>query len=155
MFLPQPPEHVQQHSFGYCLPACVEMAAAQFGQTLTQQQAARLLSTVEDIGTPFPYTKQLEQRGFSVELVEWCSVDALISALGKEQAVIAAVLTTSGMPGWNDVRTQHVVLVTAVDDMNITYYDPALATGPTTALSGEFLLAWSDMSEQAAFISAS
>lgn len=153
MFLPQPPKHVRQRSTGYCLPACVEMAVAQFGQTLTQQQAARLLSTVEGMGTAFPHTKRLEQRGFSVELAEWCSVDALTAALAKDQAAIAAVLTTSGMPGWKDVRTQHVVLVTAVDDVNVTYYDPALATGPTVAASGEFLLAWSDMSEQAAFIS--
>jgi len=155
MYLPQPPKHVRQSAFGFCLPACVEMAVAQFGQTLTQQQAARLLGTAEGMGTAFPYTKRLEQRGFSVELVEWCSVDALIAALAKKQAIIAAVLTTSGMPGWKDVRTQHVVLVTEVNDVNITYHDPALSVGPTTAQSGEFLLAWSDMSEQTAFISVS
>ncbi len=155
MFLPQPPKHIRQRSFGYCLPACVEMAAAQCGKKLTQQRAARLLDTVDGMGTSFPQIRRLEKHGLSVELVEWCSADALIAALAKEQAVIAAVLTTPGMPGWEDARTQHVVLVTAADDVNVTYHDPALPAGPTLAPSGEFLLAWSDMSEQAAFISVS
>jgi len=68
-------------------------------------------------------------------------------------AVIAAVTTTSGLPGWGNVRTQHTVLITSIGAEQITYHDPALTSGPASASLAEFLLAWSEMDNRAAFIS--
>ncbi|MDQ3249191.1 MAG: hypothetical protein M3Q45_08290, partial [Chloroflexota bacterium] len=57
-----------------------------------------------------------------------------------------------GLPQWGSIRTQHAVLVIGVDSEEIVYHDPALRQGPVAAPQGEFLLAWSEMAEKAAFL---
>jgi len=43
-------------------------------------------------------------------------------------------------------------LVISIDNERVTYHDPALSYGPVSTLLAEFLLAWSEMDEQAAFL---
>jgi hypothetical protein len=86
-------------------------------------------------------------------------VDELVAALTAGVAVIAALTTTSGLPGWGNVRTQHTVSIVSIDVNNgndneqIAYHDPALSYGPVSTLLAEFLLAWGEMDEQVAFVS--
>jgi hypothetical protein len=86
-------------------------------------------------------------------------VDELVAALTAGVAVIAALTTTPGLPGWGNIRTQHTVSIASVDVDNsndneqIAYYDPALSYGPVSTLLAEFLLAWGEMDEQVAFVS--
>ena len=146
------PSHSQQTNLGYCLPACCQMALGQLGIDTTQAHLAQTLGTRAGIGTPFSHIKRLKHGSVKIEVTEWTTIEALESALETETAVIVAVLTTPGLPGWGDIRTQHTVLVASVELNQITYYDPALADGPVSAVRGEFLLAWSEMAELTAFL---
>lgn len=80
------------------------------------------------------------------------SVNDLSEDLNADSAVIVPVTTNSGLPGWGNMRTQHSILIIGIDDEQITYYDPALAYGPVSALLTEFLLAWGEMDEQVALL---
>lgn len=149
----EPPVHVQQMALGYCLPACAQMALAQLGIVDTQVQLARTLGTRVGVGTPFSRVERLAQRDVRVHLARWALIDDLIASLAADVAVIAAITTTPGLPGWGNIRTQHTVLVVSVGAEQIAYHDPALAHGPVSALRAEFLLAWSEMDERIAFLS--
>lgn len=144
--------HVQQIDWGYCLPACAEMALSQLGVSVSQQRLAKQLGTVAKIGTPFPNVQRLAKLGAQVKQIQWQGVNALSEALRLDRTVIAAILTSHDLPGWSTLRTQHVVVVTAIDAVQISYHDPALPYGPATVQLDAFLLAWSDMSEQAALL---
>ncbi len=146
------PAHVQQMALGYCLPACGQMALAQLGIAITQEQLARTLGTRVGVGTPFSRVERLSQWGVHVCLTHHASIDELRAALTTDTSVIVALATTPGLPGWGNIRTQHTVLVIDVGDP-VSYHDPALAYGPVFTLRTEFLLAWSEMDERAAFLS--
>jgi ABC-type bacteriocin/lantibiotic exporter with double-glycine peptidase domain len=150
---PNPVSHVQQLALGYCLPACAEMVMAQFGLQANQKELGLLLTTRAGVGTPFSRINLLEKFHLQVQIVEWAGEESLQLALSENKAVIVAILTSPGLPGWNTIESQHSVLLLAMDDNSVTYHDPALTYGPVTASLGEFLLAWSEMAEQVAFIS--
>jgi len=144
--------HVQQSDWGYCLPACAQMALAQLGITTSQRQLAKQLGTIAKIGTPLPNVQRLEKFGVQVKQIQWQGANAVSEALRLNRAVIAALLTSHDLPGWSTLRTQHVVIITAIDTAQISYHDPALSYGPVAVQLDAFLLAWSDMSEQAALL---
>lgn len=146
-----PPEHISQIGWGYCLPACVQMALAQLDLVATQKALAQLLGTQPGIGTPFSCIQQLQN--VNVRIVAWCGLDMVSEALSRQTAVITAVMTTPELPGWQNSWSPHAVLVTEVQAALILYHDPALPHGPVSAAHNEFLLAWSEMAEQTAFIS--
>jgi len=149
----EPPAHVQQLMLGYCLPACAEMALAQLGIVVSQAQLAQTLGTRVGVGTPFSRVERLARWGVHARLMQEALLDDLVASLAADVAVIAAVTTTSGLPGWGNVRTQHTVMVTNIGIEQVTYHDPALTCGPVSALRAEFLLAWSEMDQRAAFLS--
>jgi len=153
MSLSNPIEHIQQQAIGYCLPACAQMALAQFDIKASQKQLAQALGARAGIGTPFPNIIHLNRWRVHVETIQWQSIDAVASALAVNRVVIVAVTTTPGLPEWGNIRTQHAVLVVAVNPEQIVYHDPALQYGPVSAPCDEFLLAWSEMAEQAALLS--
>jgi hypothetical protein len=129
------------------------MALAQLGLELSQTELAKALDIRIGVGTSFSRVERLKQWHIQVEVAEWCGIDRLTSSLERDKAVIAALTTTPGLPGWGDIRTQHTILVVNISSQQITYHDPALANGPITAPRDEFLLAWTEMSELAAFLS--
>ena len=149
----EPPVHIQQEVIGYCLPACAQMALAQLGVASTQTQLAQIMGTRIGVGTPFSRVERLVQWNILVQLTRPASIDDLVMSLAAARAVIVAVTTTPGLPGWGNIRTQHTVLVTHIDADRIAYHDPALAHGPVSTLLTEFLLAWGEMDERAAFLS--
>jgi len=128
------------------------MALAQLGITVTQAELAHALGTRTGVGTPFSRVERLARWGVRVQLKRCISVDKLAAALAAGVAVIAALTTTPGLPGWGNIRTQHTVLVISIGNEQITYHDPALSYGPVSTRLAEFLLAWSEMDEQAAFL---
>lgn len=143
----KPPVHVQQAATGYCLPACGQMALDQLGLSATQHEVAHSLGTQAGYGTPFSRVARLNRWQIGVEVTEWRGVDVMTEALTHNRAVIVALLTNSGLPGWHNIQTQHTVLVVDITSDHITYHDPALSEGPVSASQDEFLLAWSDMDE--------
>ncbi len=137
---------------GYCLPACGQMALAQLDIQVSQTELARVLGTRAGVGTPFSQVERLDKWNIHVQLVQYISVGDLSSALAADIAVIVALTTTPGLPGWGNIRTQHTVLVVGINVEQIVYQDPALSYGPVSTLHAEFLLAWSEMDERAAFL---
>jgi uncharacterized protein YvpB len=129
------------------------MALAQLGIAATQTQLAQTLGIRVGIGTPFSRVERLAQRNVHVRLVQRASIEGLVASLAADMAVIVAVTTTPGLPGWGNIRTPHTVLVMDTDPERIVYHDPALARGPVSASHAEFLLAWSEMDGQTAFLS--
>ncbi len=155
MSLPKQPTHIQQTAPGYCLPASAQMALAQLGIKVSQNRLAQVLGTRVGVGTPFSRVERLTQWNIRVRLMQNISIDDLVAPLAANAAIIAAVTTTPGLPGWGNIRTQHTVLPVNVntDTERITYHDPMLTYGPVSALSIEFLLAWGEMDERTAFLS--
>jgi len=86
-------------------------------------------------------------------LLRHVSFDDLLASLTTDTAIIVPITTTSGLPGWGNIRTQHAILVINVDVDWISYHDPALSNGPVSARIAEFLLAWDEMDKQAALLS--
>jgi len=140
-------------ALGYCLPACAQMALAQLGIVVSQAQLAGTLGTRVGVGTPFSRVERLVQWNVHVQLTRRASIEDLVASLAADMAVIVAVTTTPGLSGWGNIRTQHTVLVVDAGAEQITYHDPDLTYGPVFALRAEFLLAWSEMDERAAFLS--
>jgi hypothetical protein len=129
------------------------MALTQLGITSTQTQLAQTLGTRIGVGTPFSQVKQLVQWNVHVQLMRLASIDDLVASLTDDKAVIVALMTTPGLPGWGNIRTQHAVLITNITADQVTYHDPAWTYGPVSAPLAEFLLAWGEMDEQAAILS--
>jgi ABC-type bacteriocin/lantibiotic exporter with double-glycine peptidase domain len=146
------PFHIPQIGLGYCLPACAQMALVQLGITLTQEAIAQILGTHRGIGTPFSRILRLRELGVDVQLSEWGGIDRMGQSLAANTAIIAAIMTSTGLPGWQNIRTQHTVLIVETSSDYVVYHDPALTEGPTSASRDEFLLAWSEMAEQVAFL---
>ncbi len=144
------PVHVKQATLGYCLPACGQMALEQLGQSVTQGELAGIMETVSGYGTPFSRIERLSRWQIAVEIIEWGGTEAIAEALSNNKAVIAALLTNADLPGWNDVQTQHTILIVDITSDQMSYYDPALPQGPVITSRDEFLLAWSDMDEKMA-----
>ena len=149
----EPPIHIQQMALGYCLPACAQMALGQFGITVNQTQLARVLGAQVGVGTPFSRAERLAQWDIRVQLTQQISIEELAASLAADVAVITAVTTTPGMPGWGNIRTQHAILVVDVGPEYVAYHDPALIQGPVSAMRNEFLLAWSEMDSRAVLLS--
>lgn len=149
----QPIQHEQQLGVGYCLPACANMVLQSFGINSTQSQSAKLLGMESGIGTPFSHIGRLQQWRLTVEIIRWQGITKIQQALADNKMVIAAILTIPELPGWQQISTQHVILITGCDSELISYHDPALAHGPTTVSLSTFWLAWTEMDEQAAILS--
>ena len=88
-----------------------------------------------------------------IKVVRWHGVTAIQDAIANRKLLIAALLTTPDLPGWESIVTQHVVLVTGCNNESVAYHDPALSQGPTTVSLNAFWLAWTEMDELAAIIS--
>lgn len=133
-------EHVTQLGWGYCLPACAQMALSAWDIHIDQRRLATLLGTKPGIGTPFSNLQRLSQ--VDIAITEWSGLAVLATALAAGNGVITAVITTPGLPSWGNIRTPHTLLVTAITPEHILYHDPALPNGPVQAFKGEFELAW-------------
>ncbi len=144
--------HLQQNNPGYCLPACAQMSLSQLGIEASQAEIARILGTDAGVGTPFSRIARLSHWRVTVQITRWQGVESLATAWAADMAVIAAVTTTAGLPGWSNLSRQHAVLVVHIDADQIVYHNPALPYGPVTAKPDDFLLAWSEMEEQAALL---
>jgi hypothetical protein len=109
------------------------MALIQLGLAATQEELDQLLGTRPGIGTPFSRIQQL--KNVNVQVMEWCGLEKVANALAQKTAVITAIMTTPGLTGWQNMRTQHAVLVREVEATQVVYHDPALPGGPAAILN--------------------
>ena len=132
-------------------PSCYLRPNA-LGILVNQAQLAQTLGTRIGIGTPFSRAEHLAKWDVRVQLVQQASLENIAASLAADEAVIVAVTTTPGLPGWGNIRTQHTVLVVSVDAEQVAYHDPALPYGPVLSLRAEFLLAWVEMDGRVALL---
>lgn len=153
MPLPNVIRHIHQLTDGYCLAACAEMALTGLGISGTQKKFAPILGVRPGIGTQFSNIRALSRYGIDIKVAIWQGSETLKQMLTVPSSfVVTAILTNAQLPGWGDLVTQHVVLLTTVDSLSVTYHDPYLPNGPVQAALDEFLLAWSDMDEMVAHL---
>ncbi len=85
---------------------------------------------------------RIPYRLFDGTLVEVVTVDAVTAEVRLTEVARNRLLD----------RVEQLVEKMDITPSQILYHDPALGDGPTSANQAEFLLAWSDMSEQAALL---
>ena len=124
-----------------CLPACVEMVLAFFGQQVKCEWLHRVLES-SDLGTPGFKVLNLRRHGYDVTYAAATDERALTQALAASVPPIA-LLRTTHLPYWKH-ETAHAVVVIAADDEQVTLNDPAFADAPQTVSRDAFMLAWSD-----------
>lgn len=133
--------HLQQSGAGYCLPACVRMVLAYWGQEWPEQTICQWLGA-KDYGTPGFAIQRLSAMGLTVNYGEW-SLAQLLMALGKGCPVIIFVRTLF-LDYWTEDIAHAIVVVGAVENELFWVHDPALAAGPTAVSWNGMLAAWAE-----------
>ncbi len=133
-------EHYPQKADAGCLAACVQMALARLGITISQNELNRLFD-LTPAGVPVPRLKRLEQYGVQVTIQQGDQVD-LLQAIDRGVPLIVFVRTAS-LSYW-DVDTQHALLVSGYDGSDLLLNDPAFPDAPQRVSVGEFMLAWDE-----------
>jgi len=124
-----------------CLPTCVEMVLAFFGQSVKREWLSQVMGT-SDLGTPGFKVLNLQRHGYDVTYASATDERVLVQALAGGIPPIA-LLRTSHLPYW-ERETAHAVVIIAVDMDHVTLNDPAFPAAPQTIPRGEFMLAWLD-----------
>lgn len=146
ILLPVP--HFEQSDDGACLPACLRMVLAYWGQHLTEKTVGQQIGT-EEFGTPLFYARRLNWPGYQV-WVGSLSEAQLKQHLQNKQPVIARVWTE--MLDYWDVETSHVVVIVGYDDEFVYFNDPAFAQTRRPVLWDAFLASWAEYDESAVLV---
>lgn len=133
-----PVPHRRQQSKAGCLPACVEMVLAHWGQARSQETLSHQLGTDPDIGTPASRVRRLQSHSLDVSYVQ-ASLAEIRHWLEKQVPVVALVHTTE-LPYWSR-PCAHAVVVVGVDDDWVWVNDPAFDQAPIRVPTGDFALA--------------
>ena len=100
--------HRMQRGSGYCLPACIEMALAYIGIQRDQNDLARQIGVIGNVGVAI--SRVMRVAGSNIQ-VFWKSGEEsdLLQALAQNVPPIVAV-DTRQLPYWTEATT-HVVLL--------------------------------------------
>lgn len=140
--------HFEQSRDGNCLPACVQMVLAFWGDEQTEAALVKQLGT-KRYGTPIRNAERLREKGYEV-MVGSLTRAGLESHLANGQPVIARVWTAM-LDHW-DVITSHVVVVVGYDESGVFLNDPAFSAAPLPVVWDAFLAAWAEYNETAVVI---
>lgn len=146
VLLPAP--RFEQSRDGACLPACVRMALAYWGDPRDEAEVSALLGT-KPFGTPLSRVARLKEWGIDAILVRLSRAE-LESLLNDGVPVIARVWTV--MLDYWPVETSHVVLAVGYDAHNVIIHDPAYAGEARAVLWDAFLAAWAEFDEMGVII---
>lgn len=141
VWLPAP--RYSQSRDGACLPACVRMALAYWGDPRDEAEIATLLGT-RSFGTPLSNATRLSAWGYNATLAG-LSRSALEALLHEGVPVIARVWTP--MLDYWPVDTPHVVLIVGYDEQAVFINDPAFAETTHSVPWDAFLAAWAEFDE--------
>lgn len=147
VLLPVP--HFEQSRDGACLPACVRMILAFWGDPRPESQIAAQLGT-KPFGTPISNVVRLSAWGYDAALVDLMQRPLLERYLEDGKPIIARVWTAM-LDYWQQV-TSHVVVVIGCNEQGVIINDPALADGGHFILWDAFLAAWAEFDEMAVII---
>ena len=134
-----------------CLAACAAMILDYIGHPVNYTDLLRLLE-VGPLGTPAGHIVRLGQWGVSVEYGEG-SLETLQSLVDNDRPVIALVRTRE-LPYWQGFDTYHSIVVVGYDEAQIYVNDPYFDDAPQSVAIDDFLLAWLEMSNRYAALSA-
>jgi ABC-type bacteriocin/lantibiotic exporter with double-glycine peptidase domain len=146
VLLPLP--HFEQTRDGLCLPTCVQMVLAYYGDQHTEADLATLLGA-KQFGTPISNAERLRAAGYNV-VIQQMTQEELETRLTQNQPVIVRIWTAM-LDYWN-VTTSHVAVAVGFDETNIYLNDPAFANAPTVINWDAFLAAWAEYDETAVII---
>ena len=147
VLLPVP--HFEQAKDGTCLPACVQMVLAYWGNELTEQELISILDT-QSFGTPISNVKRLEKQGYQISVAS-LTVSQLKDHLLTQKPLICRVWTVM-LDYWSDEVTSHVVVVVGFDENQVYLNDPAIEISPQTISWDGFLAAWAEFDETTVII---
>lgn len=140
--------HFEQSRDGHCLPACMQMVLAFWGDEQTEARLVKQLGT-KRYGTPISNAERLRARGYEVT-VGSLSRAGLESSLAAGQPVIARVWTAM-LAHW-DVITSHVAVVVGYDKSGVFLNDPVFSSALQPVVWDAFLAAWAEYDETAVVI---
>lgn len=131
--------HFQQELDFSCLPACVRMVLAFYGEQRPESELRRLLKTRVTGTSPANVMMRLPDIGYEAYVFE-ASRSLLRRRIEAGEPCIAHVWTAA-LPHWNE-SVVHAVVVTHVDDDTVWINDPILDSGPTPIAQSAFWTAW-------------
>ena len=125
------------------------MILASYGEEYSEDELSKLLKS-RDFGTHARNITLLERIGYRVQFGP-STLEAVQRELTLEHRVIAFVL--ADFLSWAQFSGLHaVVIVEQISETTLMVHDPAEAKGPQAVGRDEFLLAWSEFDNSAAFI---
>lgn len=131
--------HFRQELDYSCLPACVRMVLAYYGDLRQEPELRRLMKTRVTGTSPANVMLRLPDIGFGAVVVE-ASRSLLRMRIAAGEPCIAHVWT-SPLPHW-DEGVVHAVVVTDISEEAVWINDPILDSGPTAIPQDAFFKAW-------------
>lgn len=144
-----PAPHYKQSDPGACLPACVRMVLAAFGDEYTETQIAAALDSYE-FGTPASRVTRLTELGYRVQYGP-SSLKEFDTHLKRHALPI--VFVRADLLPWANFGGFHALVLVQITATDVILLDPALEEGPTSLAKDGFLLAWEEFDRLAAVIS--
>lgn len=134
----------RQQTQSDCLAVCASIVLDYLGVPCSYQRLLRILGTTSD-GTPFSNLNRLAPA-LNLSATYSKNRDALTIfeehiAIGLP--VIVAVQTWP-LPYWQQLNTDHAVVIVGLDREEIFLYDPYFAVAPQVVELETFLTAWSE-----------
>jgi ABC-type bacteriocin/lantibiotic exporter with double-glycine peptidase domain len=144
--------HIKQTQPGECLVACAVMICTYLSISQSYKHLAKMLAVEQGIGTPFSRIRNLENLGITVDYHEYGTLQELYNLLYAGWPSIVSVQTAE-LPYWNQVSTQHALVVIGMDAQHVFVNDPEFPHAPLQVLLGDFDLAWLAQDELYAVLS--
>jgi ABC-type bacteriocin/lantibiotic exporter with double-glycine peptidase domain len=147
ILLPVP--HFEQSRDGACLPACVRMVLAFYGDKRSEMDVATQLES-KQYGAPISAASRIARdRRYFVTISSLTEAELKVR-LSAGTPVIARVWTAM-LPDWQ-TQTSHVVVVIGYTHDGVFVNDPAFREHPRFIPRDAFLAAWAEFDETAVLI---
>ena len=144
-----PVAHVRQRRYGapqgLPLVASAAMVLTYLGRPLPYNRLLKTLGVQPGVGTPFSNLKNLARLKITVIYEQGTLLD-LHRFLANGWPCIVPV-KSGELPYWENIDTDHAVVVVGMVATSIYLNDPAFATAPLQVALGDFDLAWFERSE--------
>ena len=141
--------HYEQELDYSCLPACVRMVMAYYGQEKTESELRTLLKTRPGGTSPVQVMLRLPEMGFEAT-IQMASKPVLQAYLEAGQPVIVHVWTEL-LPHWQGGLI-HALTILEWSDSSVVVNDPAFAEAPIDIPTDIFLRAWAATDHLTIFI---
>ncbi|MBV7338193.1 C39 family peptidase [Chloroflexi bacterium TSY] len=133
--------NVRQRQQADCLAACAAMVLNYLGEQVKYDRLLQLLDTTAE-GTPFTNIERLHTLGLFAESDRYRDDLSILSIYLDLRLPIIVAVQTWALPHWEEVDTDHAVVVVGLDDENVYINDPAFAEAPQVVPIDRFLHAW-------------